>query len=347
VPGVTRRVMMTTDAVGGVWRYSMDLARGLTRRGWTVRLAVLGPPPDPTQRAEARVELVETGLQLDWTAESPAELERVSASLAQVAAGTDVALLHAPALLGDAAWPAPVAAMVHSCVGTWWRAVRGGPLPSDLAWRAGATRAGLLRADAVIAPTHALASALQAVYGATGLTVVHNGRAPNLAPAVAGRRGVLTAGRLWDEGKGVACLDRVASRLGLPFAASGSIRAPDGAGIVLRHLRLLGVLDESAMAAAMAGARVFASAARYEPFGLAVLEAAQAGCALVLSDIPSFRELWDDAAVFVAPGDEAGWVSALTASHADPALGAAARARAARYTADAMVDATAAVLARL
>ena len=40
--------------------------------------------------------------------------------------------------------------------------------------------------------------------------------------------------------------------------------------------------------------------ARYEPFGLAVLEAAQAGMRLVLSDIPSFRELWDGAATFVA-----------------------------------------------
>ncbi len=347
MPGVTRRVMMTTDAVGGVWRYSMDLAHGLTRRGWSVRLAVLGPPPGPAQRAEALAELVETGLQLDWTAESPAELERISASLAQVAQGSDVALLHAPALLGDAAWPAPVATTVHSCVGTWWRAVRGGPLPPDLAWRAAATRAGLLRTGAVIAPTCALAAALQDIYGVTEPTVVHNGRVPRLAPEVVGRRGVLTAGRLWDEGKGVACLDRVASRLGAPFAAAGSIRAPDGAGIVLRHLRLLGVLDEPAMAAAMAAARVFASAARYEPFGLAVLEAAQAGCALVLSDIPSFRELWDDAAVFVASGDEDGWVSALTAAHADPALGGAARARAARYTADAMVDATAAILARL
>jgi glycosyltransferase involved in cell wall biosynthesis len=48
-------------------------------------------------------------------------------------------------------------------------------------------------------------------------------------------------------------------------------------------------------------AAIFVSPAMYEPFGLSVLEAASAGCALVLSDIPSFRELWDDAAVFVDP----------------------------------------------
>jgi hypothetical protein len=38
-----------------------------------------------------------------------------------------------------------------------------------------------------------------------------------------------------------------------------------------------------------------------EPFGLAVLEAAQAGCPLVLSDLPGFRELWDGAALFRRP----------------------------------------------
>ncbi|WP_243688744.1 glycosyltransferase [Geotalea toluenoxydans] len=43
--------------------------------------------------------------------------------------------------------------------------------------------------------------------------------------------------------------------------------------------------------------------ARYEPFGLTVLEAALSGCALVLGDIPSLRELWEGAAVFVPPDD--------------------------------------------
>jgi glycogen synthase len=36
-----------------------------------------------------------------------------------------------------------------------------------------------------------------------------------------------------------------------------------------------------------------------------VLEAASAGCALVLGDIPSLREYWDGAARFVPPDDHA------------------------------------------
>ena len=43
--------------------------------------------------------------------------------------------------------------------------------------------------------------------------------------------------------------------------------------------------------------------ARYEPFGLSPLEAALAGCALVLGDIPSLREVWGDAALYVRPDD--------------------------------------------
>jgi len=92
----------------------------------------------------------------------------------------------------------------------------------------------------------------------------------------------------------------------------------------------------------LACAAVFVSAARYEPFGLAVLEAAQAGCALVLSDIPTFRELWDGAARFVAPQDEAAIAAAITAVLDDPAerggLEAAARERARRYTLEAMAE---------
>jgi glycosyltransferase involved in cell wall biosynthesis len=52
-----------------------------------------------------------------------------------------------------------------------------------------------------------------------------------------------------------------------------------------------------------AQASIYALPARYEPFGLSVLEAALSGCALVLGDIPSLREIWGDAAVFVPLDD--------------------------------------------
>ena len=46
------RVLMTTDAVGGVFSYALNLTRELCRRGAQVVLACMGPEPKPDQRAE-------------------------------------------------------------------------------------------------------------------------------------------------------------------------------------------------------------------------------------------------------------------------------------------------------
>ena len=50
---MTRRLLMTADAVGGVWQYAIELARGLVRDGWAVDLASLGPAASRAQRLEA------------------------------------------------------------------------------------------------------------------------------------------------------------------------------------------------------------------------------------------------------------------------------------------------------
>jgi glycosyltransferase involved in cell wall biosynthesis len=108
------------------------------------------------------------------------------------------------------------------------------------------------------------------------------------------------------------------------------------------------------MAAHMAQSAVFAAPARYEPFGLSILEAALSGCALALGDISTLRELWEGAAIFVHPDDESGWVRALSLLTDNPSLaadyGARARERAVRYSAERMaaeyLDAYRAVRAR-
>ncbi len=234
--------------------------------------------------------------------------------------------------------------MAHSCLATWFEAVRGGPVPDDYAWRAAATAEGLRRADAIAAPTAAFAAAISRAHGVSGVSVVHNGRTALPNSPGPRSRAVLTAGRLWDDGKGTSLLDRMAPRLSAPIRAAGPVSGP-GTQAHLPHLHLLGTLDEPALAAAYAGATVFASAARYEPFGLAVLEAAQAGMALVLSDIPTFRELWDGAATFVPAKDDAAWLAALEAARR-PYAAVPADARG-RYTAASMVEGTAALLARM
>jgi len=339
--------MLTTDAVGGVWRYCLEITQGFTARGAAVALVTMGPEPSESQRGEARglgVRLIETGLPLDWLADRADDLRLAARELASIArqAGAETIQLHTPALVADADWPAPAIAMAHSCVGTWWRAVRGNTvLPADLAWRVDCVARGLAAADAVIAPSRGFAAALHAAYG-TEWTIhaIPNGRRTTPLPRDP-RPQALTAGRLWDEGKNIDMLDEAAGRLEFPVRAAGPVRGPNGASVACRHLTLLGSLDEAALAAEYARAALFVSTARYEPFGLAVLEAAQAGAALVLSDIPTFRELWDGTAVFVHPDDAAGLATGLRRLLRDPgrcaAFGAAARERSAEYDAERMV----------
>ncbi len=338
------RIMLTTDAVGGVWRYCMELAAELRARETDILLVSMGPAPSAAQRAEAAAicTLLITDLPLDWLAETSAEIADAARALAAIAAewNTDSIHLHTPALVPDADWPAPVVAFAHSCVGTWWRAVRGEQqLPPDLAWRAALVGAGLRAADRALAPTRAFARELSTHYGHP-VRAVPNGRRPLPFRAVS-RGGALTAGRLWDEGKNIRALDAAAARLDTVVRAAGPSIGPNGAAIECRALRLLGNLDEVALAREYAGAAAFISVARYEPFGLAVLEAAQSGCALVLSDIPTFRELWDGAAEFVDPGDTDAIACTIAAAVREPtALSDAARRRAQAYDAETMAAAT-------
>jgi glycogen synthase len=74
-----------------------------------------------------------------------------------------------------------------------------------------------------------------------------------------------------------------------------------------------------------------------------VLEAALAGCALVLGDIPSLREVWGDAALFVHPDDGDALAGALRGLLSNPAerehRAALARARALTFTPRRMAEA--------
>jgi glycosyltransferase involved in cell wall biosynthesis len=90
-----------------------------------------------------------------------------------------------------------------------------------------------------------------------------------------------------------------ADRIHWPVWLAGETRHPDGSETQAREVNALGRLPSEQLAGWFARASIYALPAVYEPFGLSVLEAALSGCALVLGDIPSLREIWHEAAVFV------------------------------------------------
>lgn len=341
------RILLTTDAVGGVWHYGAELATALAGQGIECLVANLGPAAGADQRAMLdrggsgpAVTLVETGLPLDWMCDGAAPVLAAGQAIAALAAdhAVDLVQYNMPTLAAAARPAVPSIAVAHGCVSTWWEAAKGTPLEQDYRWHRKLTADGLRNVDRVVTPTAAYAAILGRHYRLKRPALaIHNGRTPAapVAEAAPAADVAITVGRLWDGVKNAALLDRAAARLPIPFLAAGPVRGPHGETVRLDHLRVLGQLTGEQVAAHLARRPVYVSAASFEPFGLAVLEAAQAGCALVLADIPTFRELWDGAATFVAlDGD--GWCAAVEALILDPAARAAAgeeaRVRAARYT---------------
>ncbi|RYY68310.1 MAG: glycosyltransferase family 1 protein, partial [Comamonadaceae bacterium] len=128
-----------------------------------------------------------------------------------------------------------------------------------------------------------------------------------------------------------------------PVRVAGSNAQPTGGVRESQGVDGLGELAPEALAAWFARAAIYALPARYEPFGQTALEAALSGCALVLGDVPSLREVWGPAAMYVPPDDHEALHAALRRLIAGKSLreryARRARARALQYAPERMVDA--------
>ncbi len=347
--GKPLRVLMTADTVGGVFTYAVELARALGGQGVEVALCTMGGPLEPAQRdalaALPLVRVYESPFKLVWMSDPWADLEAAGAWLLDVAARERPDVVHLNDYgHGTLPWGAPVLLAAHSDVCSWFTHVRGERAPSAWDRYRGAVRAALDAAHAVVVPTRAVLDDLRQHYGTVAHThVIPNGRdADRFTSAVTKEPAVLAAGRVWADAKGIAALVHVAPRLAWPVRIAGPAARPDsdaGAAAVFENVVLLGPLAPDALADEMARAAVYALPVRYEPFGLSALEAGLAGCALVLGDVPSLREVWGDAALYVsdAPGLETALRRLIEDAPLRVSLAARARRRARRYTPARMV----------
>jgi glycosyltransferase involved in cell wall biosynthesis len=205
--------------------------------------------------------------------------------------------------------------VAHSCVLSWWSAAKGCNAPPRYGEYQRRVSLGLCTGDIVIAPTQAMLDSLGEHYSLPdGGRVISNGRNGKQFSPGKKRDCIMAAGRVWDEAKNLAALNAIAPRLPWPIEIAGD-SSHDLANVVS-----LGRLSERELATQLAAASIYALPARYEPFGLSVLEAGLSGCALVLGDIESLREVWGDTAIFVSPNDEDQLAETLTRLIGDEAL---------------------------
>ncbi len=305
------RVLMTTDTVGGVWTFTRELTEGLLLQGCCVMLVSFGRQPSADQHAwVTRMSIawpeqfcfLPTAYPLEWMRENTGFYAQSVELLARSAADFRADLVHANQLCyGTLTSQLPTLVTVHSDVRSWFAACREQqPEPSPwIEHYDHLVERGLRSADAVAAPTAWMLTQAQQLYGPLHNTnVIPNGRdLPAVSAVPARRTQAVTVGRLWDEAKDLALLEQVSSPM--PLLVAGEHIGPDATSYLpTQNVQWLGPLIEADVLDLFRRSAIYVATSRYEPFGLAPLEAALCGCALVARDIPSLREVWDDAALY-------------------------------------------------
>jgi glycogen synthase len=164
------------------------------------------------------------------------------------------------------------------------------------------------------------------------IPVIYNGRSVRVRERHRKLQAV-SVGRLWDEAKGLTTLLAVKSPVPILVAGDSAHREPAGTDV-----SFVGALATNEVLELFSQSSLYIASSLYEPFGLAPLEAALCGCAVVARDIPSFREVWGDAAIYFREKKDLEAVLADLASRPDRLAQArmAATDRAKRYTAEEM-----------
>lgn len=309
------RVLVSADTFSGVWTYSRELVTGLITQGAQVTLVSFGDIPLPDQTAWMNslhgLEYHPTAFRLDWMQEGEQDFQAAEEYLCAIVRDTRPDILHLNQLsFGALPVATPRVVTAHGDLVTWWLAIHGKePARSAwLDWYRETIVGGLQRADSVVTTTHWMKEMLGVAYGVDFAgQVIFAGRNPiYFNPFVTKEELVLAIGRLWDSGKQVSLLTQ--HKHSQPVCIVGAdnpipmptvpIRADVRVSTDSHEISVKGAQTESQLRTLYSKSTVFAATSRYEPTGLGSIEAAFSRCALVANDIPVYRELWGDAALY-------------------------------------------------
>lgn len=340
------RVLMTADTIGGVWNYCMELCSALLQEA-TFYLVTTGAPLQPEQRKQVdalpNVVLYETAYKLEWMPDPWNDIDVSGDWLLALEKRLQPHLIHLNSY-AYAALPfiAPKIVIAHSDVFSWWWAVKGELPPAEWNTYYRRVKQGLEAADTIVGISKASLHIMFRLFDVHHKSkIIYNGRNPSAFYTAPKQQVVMGMGRVWDESKNIKLLIEAAPQIRAQVWIAGENQfSQSQLPVALEPVKYLGRLDGAEVVAALSATKVFVLPAHYEPFGFAALEAALCGCALVLGNIPTLREIWQDAALYV-DGDDAGslanTVNTLLADDAvQQTLAAKAKQRALQFTSDRM-----------
>ena len=330
-------VLVTTDLLSGSWAYTRELVTGLVTRGVRVTLVSFGeiPLPDQTVWMDQLhgLDYRPTAFHLEWMQEAETDLPESSAFLAALVRELRPDILHLNQFCyGNLPVDIPRVVMAHGDLVTRTHAVHNRPPrpESSLTWYRNTVLHGLDGADVVVAPSTWMLDRISACYRRPQRAeVIYPGRNPIFFnPYVNKDDCVLAVGRLVDASKQVFLLTQ--HPYSVPVCIVGAehtvpmpripIRADVKVDTDQTCVAIRGPQTEAQLRALYSRASIYAATARYEPLGMAALEAAFSRCALVANDIPSFREVWGDAALYFRTNDAASLADKICQFNADRAM---------------------------
>jgi len=319
-------ILMTTDTVGGVWTYCMDLCNALKPYNAVVHLVTMGEEMKAWQRNEVdqlpNVVVHETAYKLEWMQDPWTDVEKCGHYLLQLEEEVKPDIVHLNCYAyGSYPFKAPVVVVAHSDVWSWFLEVTGTEPGAEWNGYFSWVQNGLLGADRVIAPTETKLNRIKAVYGITDGLFIYNSRDEKLFSQRQKQDVVFAMGRIWDEAKNTKLLMESAPMITAPVRIAGEDRFEQNKlSLKGSNCTFLGKLSTRQIAEELATASIYVLPAKYEPFGLSALEAALSDCALVLGDIPTLREIWGDAAIYVDTDDAPALADAVNALLQQPSL---------------------------
>lgn len=313
-------VLVTADSLSGSWTYSRELVTGLVTRGVHVTLVSFGEIPLPNQTAWMDhlhgLDYHPTAFRLEWMQEAEDDFPESSQFLVSLVREIRPDILHLNHFCyGNLPVEIPRVVMAHGDLITWSQAVHERPprTGQSLAWYRRTVREGLHGADIVVAPSTWMLEQISDCYGnpARG-EVIYPGRNPIFFnPYVSKDDCVLAVGRLVDASKQVFLLTQQPHPL--PVCIVGTeqtvpipripIRADVKVATEQTTVAIRGPQTDAQLRALYSRAAIYAATSRYEPLGMPALEAAFSRCAIVANDIPSYREIWGDAALYFRRND--------------------------------------------
>ena len=337
---------MTTDTISSVWRYSLRLSRALAQYDVEVHLATMGPLPDPKQKKEAfavsNLHLYESSYKLEWQENPWKEIEQASMWLLFLEQDIQPDLVHLNHyVFGELPWECPVMVVGHTCELSGWEAAEADTTSEKLKQYRVRTTKGLRAANCVVSVSQVTMQRLLKFYGPLNRTeVIYHGISISKSQTKGKEDRYFAVGNLSDKEKNMAALAEVADLLPHPLTVASSEN--DDMPPKQKNLQLLGKLTQNEVTQWLATSRFFISPSLYDSFGLTTLEAAERGCVLLLSDIESNHEIWQDNALYFDPRDLESLIKLTHELSDSPALvakmGEKAKTRASEFSIEKMVQ---------